>query len=310
MGACLSDVEYLRAGDKGASGSGGNNSQGGTYAGSFGNAGTFHVGGMEEGGKGNTGNDAGAAGDPVEMGGNAGMMMGGNAGTGGAAVTGCNNPRIIELFDFLDPKYVENTSLGTVLEKWVKGPYDSTDTATGKADATASPPSNAKNLANMSILDVAQNDGDPPGSMRYTIPFSPVAPFPQHVHILYIFAAHGDGAKAVDVSRATMKANVTLKSAPNDNCTVTVNMWTTGTVTGNEYNHVDGPAVIVSAGKWASVQMNLATSDPPTSINQYGFAIHSSCTKIDMSAGGAGGAPEIPMGPTILEIDNIITKCM
>jgi hypothetical protein len=319
-GACISDVEYLRAGRQSAASGGTTGSgatpgdagspEGGTVfesAGTGGGAGTFQTGGTSDGGKAGQGTGAGSGGVAGSTGG------GGMAGMAGM-VSSCGDPRIMEKFDFNDALVVVNTSSGTTKERWVKGPYDSTDTNTGKADVTASPPTNPKNLANMSTLNVDAEDGTDKPSMRYMIPFSPTPPAVEHVHLLYIFAGYGERMKVVNVSRAMLTASATLAQAPNDNCVVSANAWTTGTdALGQTFLHIDGPKVNLAAGKWVTIKMDLSTSNPPTAVNQYGFALHSTCSAPMPPAGGAGAGGDSgdsgPGGPTIVLFDNIVTHC-
>lgn len=264
------------------------------------------------GGTTNRGGQAVEGGAPSEQGGADPGAVGGAGGepsTGGVPPTSnCSSPRIVELFAFDDSVGVVNSS-NSSNDKWLKGAYDSTDTKTGNIDATAVPPANPTNLANMSTLDVYAMGGDPAPAMRYRIPFSPSATKPEVVELIYIFAAYGKGKDAVDVSNATLKASVKLASAPNSNCIVTVHVWTTGTdPAGQTFHRVDGPQAIISADKWVNVQMNLGTSMPATAVNQYGFSIRSSCSQPEPGAGGAGGASG-EGGPTVLLIDNIVTVC-
>ena len=252
--------------------------------------------------------EGGAAGEATA---GAGQELAGETSTGGTPpVPSCGNPRIVELFAFNDALGVVS-STGSMNNTWLKGAYDSTDTKTGKIDANGGPPSNPTNLAVKSILDVLMSDGDPAPAMRYTIPFSPSPPQFEVVNLVYIFAANGAPKDVVDVSNATLKASVKLASAPNSNCSVSINVWTTGTdpATATTYNHVDGPQAVLAADKWVNVQMNLGTSQPAIAVNQMGFALRSSCMQPQPGAGGAGGAGSEPGGPTVVLIDNITTRC-
>lgn len=316
VGACLSDVDYLRAGNQVApSGGSSGASQGGTGAeGATDTGGTFAAGGTDE---------AGTAGQGMAGKGESGGGMGGSSGSAGSATGGmggmvvgrCGNPRIVETFQFEDSDLVVDTSVGTIKEHWVKGPYDSTDTGTGLVDSTANPPGNPLNLANLSKLDVDADAGDAKPSMRFTIPFSPTPRAAEHVHLLYIFAGYGEPQNTVNFSKATLTASATLQQAPNDNCIISANAWTTGTdAPGHAFLHVDGPKVNLSVGKWVTIQMNLATSNPPTAVNQFGFALHSTCSKPtntgDGGAGGLGaGGAAGEGGPTVVLIDKVLTHC-
>jgi hypothetical protein len=64
--------------------------------------------------------------------------------------------------------------------------------------------------------------------------------------------------------------------------------------------HVDGPSTVINDSSWKQVTMDLATSTPKTAVNQYGFAIDSTCA-------AAGAVPDGVM--TVLLFDNIRTAC-
>jgi hypothetical protein len=279
VGACLSDVEYLRNGET-SSDAGEPSSQSGS-GGSSGNGGVFPTGGFGNAGMGGTsGSNTGEAGETGESG----------AGGSGVVEPGTPCEGIVPLFTFNEPNVVTNLNTGPK-QRWSRGPYDSTNTLTGDIDTSANPPSNVYNLANKSLLMLDSKNGNPDQAMSFSIPISPTVFKTQIVNVLYVFAAYAEKGAAVDMSRANLVADVTLGSAPHANCKMTVTPWTTGTNSeGTTFVHQDGPPVTVTAAKWTQVKMDLATSKPPTAVNQYGFVLKTSCTKPPpMGEGGAGG---------------------
>jgi hypothetical protein len=277
--ACISDVEYLRAGDKGTNpGTGG----------SAGSGGSDGVGGNAVGGS----NSAGNAGRGGGSSGSAGV--GGNGGSGGSVINGCVlDSRVIERFDFAPPAPIVDSSQGGIKLAWSKGPYDSTDTRTGGIDTGSTspqPPANPFNLANMSKLEADAALGNPAPAMRLKVPFATRPPQEEHVHILQIFANYQEPSAIVNLTNRTLKADVQLAVAPNPNCTIRINAWTTGTDAGAKtFAHIDGPSVTLTRGVWTPVEMNLNLSSPASSINQMGFAVHSKCTDVGGSGGQGGG---------------------
>ena len=281
--------------------SGGSSNQGGS------NSVAGEVGNFGDGGS--AGDDAAGA---TATGGSAtgGNAAGGNA-TGGSAGSLCtpNQPRLVELFAFDEATppiaNVVDGSIGT----WQKGPYDSTDMSTGSVDLTATPPANPMNLANLSKLELDSSDGNPLPAMKLSIPFSgknaaaPITlkPVPEHMHLIYIFAQNGQPTNTVDFTARRLTADVKALVDPRTACQLTINAWTTGTnAAATTFMHVDGPITKLSDSTWTQVTMDLATSTPKTAINQYGFAIDSTC-------------PTTPVVPGRFDdgllFDNIRTAC-
>jgi hypothetical protein len=219
--------------------------------------------------------------------------MAGDGGSAGAESVGTPCEGVTPLFDFEDSKFVVNGSTGP-RGQWSRGPYGSTNTLTGDTpDKHINPPQNPYNLSNLSRLEVSASKGEPAPAMSFAIPISPTVYSQQVVNVLYVFAAHGSLPDAVDFSRGKLSARVKLDSAPHPNCTMVLLPWTTGTTDGTDYNGVDGGEFPVSAGKWTAVTMDLSTSTPKTSVNQYGFVLTTTCKRViddPPSEGGAGGA--------------------
>ncbi|HEY1537593.1 MAG TPA: hypothetical protein VGF76_26415 [Polyangiaceae bacterium] len=313
--ACDPNVNYLRAGsgESGAAGGGGATT-------ASGNGGTSDGGSSNQGGSnsvaGDVGNlgDGGLAGDDAGASATGGSATGGNAtggnATGGSAGSLCtpNQPRLVELFAFDEATPPVANVVDGSLATWQKGPYDSTDMSTGSIDSTATPPANPTNLANLSKLELDSGNGNPLPAMKLSIPFSgknapaPITlkPVPEHMHLIYIFAQNGQPANTVDFTARRFTADVKALVDPRTACQLTINAWTTGTnATATTFMHVDGPITKISS-EWTQVTMDLATSTPKTAINQYGFAIDSTCPT----------TPVVPDGlQTVLLFDNIRTAC-
>jgi hypothetical protein len=325
LGACDPNVDYLRAGSGGSGGAGGANvnvsgdggaTSGGATSGGATSGGDSNQGGSDSGAGSGGATSAGASGSAGSdaMGGSAttGGATGGNASGGSAGVPSLcipNQVKLIELFAFdqTTPPIanVVNGSPGT----WQKGPYDTTDTATGLIDATATPPTNAKNLANLSTLALESTDGNPLPAMKVSIPFSgknvtnpgTQKPEPEHMHLIYIFAQIGQTTNTVDFTARRFTADVKAVANPRTACQLTINAWTTGTnAAATTFMHVDGPITTINDSTWTQVTMDLATSTPKTAVNQYGFAINSTCPT----------TTAVPDGlMTVLLFDNIRTAC-
>jgi hypothetical protein len=280
VGACLSDVEYLRNGQKTDNGGESGSESGTKNGGSGGNGGVFAVGAMDGGGKG------GMAGTMTEDGG-----MPPEGGTGGTQVGKMPCEGIYPLFTFDEPNVVVNLNTGPK-SQWSKGPYDSTNILTGDLDKSTNPPMNPNNLANKSLLLVDANAGNPDKAMSFSIPINPAVTKTQVVNVLYVFALYGEKGAPVDMSRASLSVDVKLGAAPHANCKMLVTPWTTGTdAAATIFNHVDGTAVTVTASKWTVVKMDLSKSNPATAVNQYGFVMKTTCSKVEpMGDGGAAGA--------------------
>jgi hypothetical protein len=308
--ACDPNVDYLRAGSTESGGAGGGEGMNTSGNGGTLNGGASNQGGSDSvaGGGGNMG-DGGSAGEGGSETG--GSETGGNA-TGGSAgstsLCNANQPRLVGLFAFDEATPPIANVVDGSLATWQKGPYDSTDMSTGFMDTTATPPANPMNLANLSKLELDSSSGNPLPAMKLSIPFSgknAPAPItlkavPEHMHLIYIFAQNGQPANVVDFTARRFTADVKALANPRSACQLTINAWTTGTnATATTFMHVDGPTTNVGS-EWTQVTMDLATSTPKTAINQYGFAIDSTC-------------PTNPVVPdalqTVLLFDNIRTAC-
>jgi hypothetical protein len=121
------------------------------------------------------------------------------------------------------------------------------------------------------------------------------------MHLIYVFAQIGQPANTADFTARRFTADVMAMANPRAACQLTINAWTTGTnAAATTFMHVDGPSTVLNDSSWKQVTMDLATSTPKTAVNQYGFAIDSSCA-------AAGAAPDGMM--TVLLFDNIRTAC-